>query len=72
MNNYENIQPFLCSPTDSFCPLLLLLRYLLKSRVLFLRLFGGLERHRKLVQPDTVGKCWTIVCKNVKINKYSE
>ena len=72
MNNHKNTLPLSCSPTDSLCPLLSLLTHLLKSNVLFLRLFGGLERHRKLVQPDTVGKCWTIVCKNVKINKYSE
>ena len=70
MNNYENIQPFSCSPTDSLCPLLLLLRYLLKSRVLFLRLFGGLERHRKLAQPDTMENCRTIVSETAKSNKY--
>ena len=72
MKNHKSTLPLSCNPTDSPCPLLSLLRHLLKSKVLFLRLFGGLERHQKLVQPDTVGKCWTIVCKNGKINKYSE
>ena len=70
MNNHRSTLPFSCSPTDSLCPLLLLLRHLLKSRVLFLRLFGGLERHRKLAQPDAMEKRWTIVCETGKINKY--
>ena len=70
MNNHKSNLPFSCSPTDFLCPLLLLLMHLLKSRVLFLRPFRGLERHQKLAQPDTVEKCWTIVCKTVKINKY--
>ena len=56
MKNHKSTLPLSCSPTDSLCPLLSLLRHLLKSNVLFLRLFGGLEMHRKLVQPDTVGK----------------
>ena len=70
MNNHKSTLPFSCSPTDSLCPLLLLLMHSLKSRVLFLRRFLGHERHRELAQPDTKEKCWTIVCKKVNINKY--
>ena len=54
MKNQKSTLPLSCNPTNSLCPLLSLLRHLLKSTVLFLRLFGGLERHQKLVQPDTV------------------
>ena len=72
MNNQRSTLPFSYSPTDSLFPLLLHLMHLLKSKVLFLRLFGGLERHRKLVQPDTVEKCWTIARETVNINKYSK
>ena len=60
MNNHKSTLPFSYSLTDSLCLLLLHLRHLSTSKVLFLRLFGGLERHRKLVQPDTVERCWTI------------
>ena len=62
MNNHKSSLPFLCSPLDSLCPLLLLLMHLLQSRVPFLRLFRGLERHPELAQPDSMEKCWTIVC----------
>ena len=72
MINPKSTLPFSCSLTDSLCLLLLLLRHLLKSKVLFLRRFGGPEKHRRLAQPDTVGKCWTVVCETVKINKYFE
>ena len=74
MINPKSTLPFSCSPTDSLCLLQLLLRHLLKSKVLFLRRFGGPERHRRLAQSDTVEKkkCWTIVCETVKINKYFE
>ena len=72
MNNHKRNLPFSCNPTDFPCPFLSLLRHLLKSKVLFLTLFGGLERYRNLAQPDTVEKCWTIVCETVKINRNSK
>ena len=72
MSNHKRTLPFLCNPTDFLCPSLSLLRHLLKSKVPFLRLFGGLERYRTPAQPDTVEKCCTTVCETVKINKYSK
>lgn len=64
--------PFSYSLTGSLCLLLLLLRHLLKSKVLFLRRFGGPEKHLRFGQPDTVEKCWTVVCEIVKVNNYFE